>query len=334
MKSTRILRFCRTSGYVLLFVAGLAACDADLQNAPESMSVATRQATEVMPSDVLFIGRVDLDGLKDNTHTVPFGDAGLFTRHLDEEAMARFDDFVSATGLDPESDLTEVYVALEPDGDEKARGYFAAYGDFDREALQAYIDSRLGDALNEESHDGVPVYVAVNDHHQMAFALASETIIVAASGFDAVAAMLDRLRGSGSSASDNAALMERVARAASAGDLWGVAVKPASGHAPEAIDDTDALLGQLWLAVAAAGGGMDVQADELEVRVQLYPADGVSTDDLADLVEGGVALARSQYSLDDSMRAMLEEADVEVEEGYVSVNTSISNTLLEELAAH
>jgi len=317
----------------LLLSVSLSACDAELQDTPESMSLTARGATEVMPGDVLAIGMVDLQSIADNPLTTPFGEAGVFTRHLEGEARARFDDFVSVTGLDPQEDLSEVYAAIEAEGSSE-RVSLAIYGSFDREATEAYINSRLGDALSRSDYAGVPVYSSTNDRGGIAFALASDEMVVASSNVEGVSAMIDRLQGNGESVADNEALMRRIARASSAGDVWGVALKPASVDAPDGSSEVENQLAQLWLAIDAAGGGVDVRSDAMDTRLQFYPAEGVSTADLASLLRGALALARAQEGMNDEQRALLDDAEINAEGDFVSFQVTAPNAVFEGIAKH
>ncbi len=331
------LRLFRLSTFALvpalLLSLSLAACDAELESSPESMSLTARGATEVMPADVLAIGMIDLKSIATNPLTTPFGDAGVLTRHLEGEARARFDDFVAATGLDPQEDLSEVYAAVEAESDVE-RVSLAMYGSFDRDALQAYIENRLGDDLTTREYAGVPVYSNADDNRGIAFALANEDMVVASSDFDGVSAMIDRLQGNGESVADNEDLMRRIARASAAGDVWGVALKPASAPAPDGSSEIENQLGQLWLALDAAGGGIDVQSDAMATRIQFYPSEGVSTDDLASLLRGALSLARAQEGLDEDKRSLLDDAEINAESDYVSFELTAPNTFFEGLAAH
>lgn len=327
-----VTRFFRSAPLALVLALGLSACDAQLQDSPESMSLTARAAVDVMPEDALAVGRIDFRAVAENPLTTPFGEAGFLTRELKGEAEARFNDFTEATGLDPETDLTEVYGAIEA-GTSDERLSLAVYGDFDTEALASYVESRLGSELGTESHAGVTIYRGQQEQG-VAFAFASEDMILVGSDAPTVALMIDRLQGRGTSLADNAALMERIARAASAGDLWGLALKPEGTDAGNPLDELDGELGQLWVAVDAAGGAVTVQPEALETHIQLYPTEGVSADDLASLVRGAIALARGAEGLDDDNRSILDDARVEAEDDYVSVRIETPNTFLQGLARH
>ncbi len=334
MTSLRLFRLSTfTLVSVLLLSLTLSACDAELESSPESMSLTARGATEVMPADVTAIGMIDLKSIATNPLTTPFGDAGILTRHLEGEARARFDDFVLATGLDPQEDLSEVYAAIEAETDQE-RVSLAMYGSFDRDALQAYIESRLGDDLTTRDYAGVPVYTNANDSRGIAFALANEDMVVASSDFEGVSAMIDRLQGNGESIADNEALMQRIARASAAGDVWGVALKPASVGAPDGTSDVESQLARLWLAIDAAGGGVDVRSDAMDARLQFYPSNGVATDDLASLLRGALALARAQEGMNDEQRALLDDAEINAESEYVSFQVTAPNAVFEGIAKH
>lgn len=333
MKTPRLRRNASLA-LTLLLIAGLSACDAELQDSPEAMSLTARGATEVMPEDAIAVGMIDLKSLAANPLTTPFGEAGFFTSHLQGEARARFDDFTAATGLDPETDLSEVYaglVAVEGQNQHPAVN-FAIYGTFDREALQNFVESRLGSDLTQRDYAGVTVFEKAGEHGGIAFALASDQMIVAASGYQDVTAMLDRLQGQGTSIADNKDMMARIARAAAAGDVWGVALKPSEMTAPNGSEAIENQLGRLVTAVQAAGGALDVQPASMATTMQIYPSDGVSADDLASLVRGAIAMARAQDGLDDDKRSMLDDVKVAVERDYVTVRFEAPNAFFESMA--
>jgi hypothetical protein len=306
------MRYFQTVPYLAILCAALVAvgCTDNVKPDDESVSLQTKQATEVLPADVAFAGRADVQALRPNSTLNPFGAGKSPLDRVEGASDARFRDLLDATGLDPKKDIREVY-AVKGSG-EDAPVSMVIYLDYDRERLESYLDEQVAGEMERVEARDVPFYRQTGDGNA-ALALANEEMIVAGSTTPAVTAMLDRLAGQGRSLSQDAAAMELVRRLSSRHDAWLVA-PTLSEHLDEANGSSSGKMGRIGRAVRRAGGGVSAQSDGLRGTLWLVPREGVAASDLAKLVEGAKSAARAKQQ-DNSDMAWLEGVSVDARGG-------------------
>ena len=308
----------------LLLVAG---CETELES-PGEITLQTRSAADVLPADVRLVGMVDLQAVKRNA-LLRDGDAFLLGR-AGGEAGARLDDFIAATGFDPEEDLREVYVALQGEG-VGARPLFVAYADFSRDRLQTYLEDEMGDAFTRADYKGVPVFQSPPDRGNgtMVLALANDNMLVASPDPAEVHAMLDRLSGEGRALKDDEATM-RLIRQAGAGGAWLVA-RGLDREPFASVRDRSGVgeLAQLGRAVQDVAFALDVEPDGLGGDVWMVAAPDVAPGDLASLARGAVAALKVGADLDSEQMDVLDDVRVREAGGDVRVSFRLPNAMLE-----
>lgn len=315
--------------FPLALLLVLAACEAGFDApAVADLSERTRTATDVLPADARYVGKVDFQATRDNALLDPL-QAGPFTLgDVRGEAAARLASFLDATGFDPETDLREIYVALEArDGEEVPS--LAVYAALDRARITAYVDDELGGTFTRSVYRDVPVFTSVEDAtgETMTFALASDDLIVASPAPAAVRAMLDRLADGGRALKDNAPLMQLV-RSAAAGDAWFVAqnisLPAGSGSAP---GDAPGEFEQLGRAVQDVVMSFRTTDAGLDGDVTMTARPGVSADDLARLTKGVVAAMKSAAKTDAGLQ-VLDDVRVRTVGDDVRVQFALDNGTL------
>lgn len=304
---------------VALLALTLAACETEFE-APQELTLQARAATEVLPAGASYLARVNLQAVQEHNHFATVSEDLDFSN-----ADARFQDFFDATGFDPKTDIEEIYVAVEGDG-EDARPSIVAYASYDRDRLQDFIDERLSDEIERTTYQGATIYRSRTDD-DFAFALTAENMLVASADIAKVEAMLDRLAGGGTALAADAEAMALIGRV-SAGDAW-VVVRTFPQANPEA-DASDELSRQamdLYGTINQAAAAFDVDSEEAEMTVFLRAADGVSSDDVADLVRGFVAAMKAQPDIDAAMMKTLDDVDVRSQDGLVRVRARVGDEL-------
>ena len=105
----KALSFC-----LMAFGLILTGCETFLTNfSADDITTQAKNAVDVLPADVVAVGMMNNQDLKENAKTDIFGNGGLMGEEAPAELLARLEDFVEATGFNPEKDLDEVYVAIE-----------------------------------------------------------------------------------------------------------------------------------------------------------------------------------------------------------------------------
>ncbi len=308
-----------------ILLAGLffMGCENQIE-APEAMTLQAKNAVEVLPAGAQFVSMVNLQAMHHNALFDPFNDESV-----SGEFGARVQEFLDATGFDPENDLHEVYVASANMGPD-AQPSIVAYVTFDRDRLQDYIDQRLGETFERDDYKGIPIYRAVEDDHSIIFALAADNMIVASPDEASVEAMLDRLSGTGRALKDDAETMNLIALASSGSNAWAVVcnfdeINTRESQHEDAIGRDMEQIGRALKDVAIA---VTMQEDGVEGTVFMQPKEGVSASDVADLTKGVVALMKAESDIDDEKLRMLDQVHVRTKSGYVQVEFFADNEML------
>lgn len=320
MKSFRLLSLCS------LLIAGglLLGCENQLE-APEAMTLQTKNAVDVLPAGAQLVGMMDLQAMQRNTAFDPFGDLN----NMSDEVGARVQEFIDATGFDPKEDLREVYFAAPALGAD-AQASLVAYVTFDREALQDYVEQRRGELFDRSDYKGVPIYRALRDGRPFAFALASENMIVASPDEAAVGAMLDRLAGIGQALKDNAETMKLIALASSGSSAWTVVrdVADLGAHPSKHQDAVERDVAQIGRALKNVAIAVTMQEDGVAGKVFMQTKDGVAASDVADLTKGVVAAMKAESDIDAEKLRLLDRVRVRTQSDHVQVEFFADNALL------
>ena len=309
----------------------LTGCEPDLQFSAETMSPQAKNAVDVLPANPMFVGMMNTQDLKSNQYTNVFEPGSLINDDMPEEALARFNDFVEATGFDPAEDLSEVYMAIEDPGNgERPEFSVVAYASIEPERLEAYVKEQVGNDLMIRSYRGVDVYEGEDDEHAPSFSFVNDDMMIGASSASVLEAMIDRLEDGGNALNANTSLMELVGHASSGKSGWIVAKKPAEkvNFSRSARNDMGDAAYQMWTALEYVVVAGNVESDGIDSQVFLYPSESVSSDDLASLAKGMVGLMKASPEVDDKTLALLDEIKVNADGDYVRIGMRVDNSLL------
>lgn len=274
-------------------------------------SAQTTDALSVLPADADVYGMTDLAAARESAALeAALGETGLgmVSARGDED----FDAFVRMTGFDPAEDLDRVYVAASERTGKRAA--FVAYGRFDRERIERFVADQDDVRFEAVEVEGLPVYLATSDDGERGgFALVNGEMVLA--GDEAtLMGMIGRLGTSGQTPdAELQALFDRVAFPDGA---WFVA----RGFEGEFQMPEDAPPSAL--AARAADGfvvSMGFGADGIPVRAFLSTRPEASTEDVADVVRGGISAARIGLKDEPSALDVLDGVEVEAEDAGVAV---------------
>lgn len=290
---------------------------------PGELTLQTRNALDVLPADVTVVSMVNVERARASDAFETFTDGGFSMRNMTGEGAARFNDFIEATGFNPEEDLERVYFAArDGDSDEHAPS-FVVYADYDRARLDAYIDDQPDLDLERTTYADTPVYVTRHEgDHEMAFALVNDEMIVAGARAE-VYAMLDRIADGSKGLSTDADIMALVGRAGHPDDMW-LALRDLTTDRAGG-DDAFGQAGRMVQdAVISAG----FQRDGIAVEALGLTREDVHTGDVADLVRGAVATMKMGAKSDRAMLDALDQVDVREVRGGIEVEAFVSQEAL------
>ncbi len=315
-----------------LFVL-ITACEPSLQAFKgASITQQAQNAVDVLPSDVSYVGMLNTQELKENSFTDVMSN-DLLDNNDAEEAMARLEDFIEATGFDPYEDMKEVYVAMdEVDSNGKPQVSVVAYASIDPELLTTYVQEEVGNELTLRSYRGVDVF-EIDEDGAPSFSFVNEDMMLAASTSGLLENMIDRLEGEGSSLSDNSEMMGLVSQATAGQSAWMIAKKPEDGNfrSSNAANDLQEQAEQIWMAIDYAVMALNIESDGLDGQVFFYPNENVSADDLSSLMNGMVALAKINPDLEDKALDMLDDIRAKSSGDHVQIGMFVENEMLEEI---
>jgi len=301
----------------------------DAVDAPD-LTPETKTASAVLPPDARFTVMVDLESLRENGPEKMRDALSLSSLDGASEKSARVKDFLASTGMDPEEDLSRMYLAMSDVGDKEAP-HFVVYGTFDRDRVQNALRSSYGKNLTETSQNGVTVFTAQSgaSDEAMSFAVINEDMVVGASTPDRVASMIQR-RGDGAQSTQSG--NEELLRAASQGrSVWFVTrnlnIPDLEKGARE--NETARDLGMLSRAVRDVAGSLSFEADgTMTGEMWLVPNDDAAAEDVADVARGLLATAKQQ-SQEKDLSQVLDEMTIGTEGGRVSISFSAPTSLLD-----
>jgi hypothetical protein len=304
----------------LLFAVG---CES--VQSPGELTLQTRSALDVLPGDVTMVSMVNVERARASEAFDAFTHGGFSMQQMTGEGAARFNDFIEATGFNPEEDIERVYFAARTNEDDAAPA-FVVYADYDRSRLDAYIDDQPDLELERSTYADAPVYLTQKNDEEMAFALVNNDMIVAGSRAE-VYAMLDRLADGSKGLSGNAAMMALVERASHPDDMWMALRDLPTDHA-NASDDAFQQAGRMMEnAVLSAG----FQQDGVAIKALGLTRADVDTRDVADLVRGAVATMKMGAKSNQATLETLDRVDVREVRGGVEVETFVSQEALREM---
>ena len=319
---------------VLILSVGVVACTDTPIAHQQAMTLQARQATEVLPPDVRFVGMTNVQAMRENETLDVFSEGLPLGHHADGEAAARLQSFLDATGFDLERDLREVYVAVpsHPDGPPS----IVIYAQYDRDRLETFVEEELDSELTRGTYRGMPVYHGTRSGHEAAFALANENMLVASPSLEQVHTMLDRMAGNGDALKDAPATMRLVERVAGGHDGWFIVRRVSDerarpSRAPEDASGLHRQMKQAGNAVGDVAVGIDARAGDVRGTAWLFPASNVDPGDLTDLTKGIIAAMRSQPDLSDAHRRVLDDIEVRQVDGAAHVSGRLDNEVIASL---
>ena len=287
-------------------------------------SAQTTDALALLPADAQMMGMMNLRAASESGALAAVtGQAGLGM--VSGDGSADFDAFVRMTGFDPDADLDRVYVAgTEGPGDGPGRMAFVAYGRFDRDRIEQYLAERPEADLTVAQVDGVPVYTMADDGGRRGgFALVNDQMVIA--GDEAtLTAMLGRLGTQRAAAdADLQALLDRVAYPDGA---WFVARGLADRTA--GIPDSAPPSAQAMRAAEGMVLSMDFRTDGVPVTAFIRAQAGADTDDLADVVRGGLSATKVGLKDQPAVFDVVDQVAVEAERDGVQIEGFLTPAFL------
>lgn len=314
-----------------VFVLALVLTGCENVQAPAELTLQTRDALDVLPAGVQTAGMIDLDHARASDAFAILNDGGFSMTNAGGEHAARFDDFVAATGFDPDEDLHRVYFGLSEDLAGEATPHYVVYADYDRARLDAYIERQDDLQLERSDYADAPVYVTSKNGHEMAFALVNDDMIVASSRAG-VYAMLDRISSGGQGLGGDAEMMALIRQAGHPDDAW-AAVRNLSEHALPAANDDHAAFGQASRMMDDVVMSVAFEDDGLEIHAVGVPRAGTDPADVADLVRGSVSAMKMNVDSGDALFDVLDRARVEERRDGVEVRAFLTDAALRAMRA-
>ena len=321
---SRTARIALLGAFGALLIAGLAlvsGCSDSVAAPGIGSSAQTTDALAVLPRDADVYGMTNLAEARDSQAlSAALGGTGLGM--VSGNGSADFDEFMRLTGFDPNEDLDRVYVAAR-EGQPK-RAAFVAYGRFDRQRIEQYVADQTEVAFEVSDIDGVPVYLTTSeDGERGGFALANNEMVLA--GDEATLADMIRRLGTtvGTPDAELQALLDRVHYPDGA---WFVA----RGFDRAGLQVPDDAPPSAMAARAAEGFvvSMSFEGDGIPVRAFLKTKPEASTDDVADVVRGGISAARIGMKDQPSALDVLDRVEVEAEGEGVRVEGFLTTAFL------
>jgi hypothetical protein len=280
-------------------------------------------------------GPAELRDLPANATLVAYADVHSVMQSRFRQEMLRFEpdeagrrSFQEKTGIDVERDIDHVVACLTPAGDpHDSTGLVLARGTFDQQKIAALIQGQGG---RTEDYDGHRIFVHDPEGgHGQALALAFvEPGLVAVGSLPLVKASLDLRSGHGANITSNDDLMKLI-RENDHGTAWAVGrfdELRARTQLPEQVARQIPPI--TWFSV---DGHID---DGVSGTVKAETRDQQSADNLRQVVQGFVALARMQVSSQPDLQSVLQSVQLGGAGRTVSLSFAVPAQVLDRLPGH
>lgn len=231
----------------------------------------------------------------------------------------RADDFEARTGISVERDIERVVASFVP-GDEDGRPLVVARGRFDEARIEALILEQGGEV---ETYGSERLFVAGDEDDPLAIAFVEPGVAVAGS-VTAVRRAIDTRASAAASVTENEELM-RLVREMQQGTAWAVGRFDAVARERLPEDVSARLPAISWFAASGRING------GLEGSVRAEASTEQAAEDLRQVIQGFVALARLQSGNNPQMVGLLNTLQLGGQGRTVSLSFSLPPELVERL---
>ena len=316
----------RSTFIMLILAAGLvsAGCESQFQSTGEDISLQAKHAVEVLPVNPMFVAMANVEDLADSEW---FDMMGI---DFEGEEYAEVRQLMEETGFDPMEDIREVYFAVEQSEAGKPAGVsVAAYAANDPARMKAYIEERIADEVILSTYRGVDVFMIDAGRDTPGFSFVNEDMILMASKGYLLEGMIDRLIDEGGALNTNTALMNRIARASIGKSGWMIADKPMEEINARPSTGLEENLVQMWSAMDHMIVALNVEDNEVDSQVFLYPNESISAGDLASLTKGVRSALRAQVQEEEEAMKRLDEIKISSTRDHVRVQFAVDREFVE-----
>ncbi len=205
-------RFIATVGLVLFLTAFLLQCGKE-KIAP--VPVSQNKQLELLPATSVAVGYINFQSFTKS----PFRDLLKENHYGGKHNSKDYEEFIKATGIDPEEDVKEAYFALVPRLDEhEANGLVVLRGNFDVDKIRDFIKKK--DEKNEVKTENYRDYqLFIPGDKKFGFAFADKHFLVGGN-LRLAKAWLDKKDGRDTSTSDLAALRASIQQVKYKDGMW------------------------------------------------------------------------------------------------------------------
>ncbi|NIR47701.1 hypothetical protein GWO43_04515 [candidate division KSB1 bacterium] len=179
----------------------------------------------ILPQETNFVLYANIEAMRNSQFSQEVG--GDFGHKFREEWREErdFQEFVEATGLDPNKDIYEVWVSalgIHDDYGEEDRGGAILRGNFDRERIVDYVKTEKRREIREVSYRDYDIFIGEKENdEEFAFTFLSDEIILGGNE-PWLRTVLDLSENGGQNLMDNPVMTEYINDIPRKEHLWGV----------------------------------------------------------------------------------------------------------------
>ncbi len=313
---------------VLALAVGLAGTGCESGIPRNDPSAETLEAIRILPDHARVVGMVDFQAMAQNESTAPFSGGPLSLEHLSGEHEARFREFISLTGFDPEADLDRAFFAFDDNAPES--GVALAYASYDVDGTAEFVRNNVPGGAQESTYRDTPVFF-IEDDDKAAMALVGGTMVIVTSNIDGLHAAIDRALGDSGGLEGNQRIMELVNRVSHLPSWF---VVTGIEDADDVDDDFPASMA-FATAISDAAIGFDASASALSALGFVTPRENVSAQDLANLLKGSVASLKltDGYRDEPGLQSLVDGVEIERSGNVVRIEALVTNEVLTKMAS-
>lgn len=339
--------FSLTSWIGLVLLLGfLAGCGPDAPTPDDD----TLDALSVFPEEVQSVSMVNLQHLKDDAGVSFFGDRGIQLTLLDSDVVfdplsreqrADLDAFIEASGFDPDTDLSAVYIGAAPMDDVSGldKPLLVMNATFERDRLAASLHDASDLVTPVDTESDIPVFAigtneANGDASNRHIALLDNRRIAVGDAGD-LNALLERIDTNTGGFEASEEDRELIGYASAQGSAWSVwlTLPEEMGELSAEVDDDAKEWQQRMARIATvtrqAGLGMTLTSEDVQARLTLVADDNAR--DVRRLLSGIASGAQSYDQLSEEQRTLVENIAINDEGRFVHIDLNTTQRALAEL---
>jgi hypothetical protein len=311
-------------GLSLLMVLAIFTCCGKKASTPQAGSASAEDMLSFIPHDANGVFFVDVNRAMQTE---------LVNNIIKEdENYAKYQEFIAATGIDPQKDLYFVTAAIFKDISEDSEGAAVINLKYDKEAIKTLLMAKAEEEqkeLLEEDYNGVSLFSWEEGAKEMVISFLDDSNIIAGNTFG-VKSIMDVIQKKKENVFTNERLNALLKDANKEAMLWGTML--ISSEAVDKVKSGNPMLNNLE-GINAASMYFDYKNRNLMTEIKLMSEDAEKNKQVAEMLTGIKALGAMMAAEKPLIGELMGKIEITSGEDHVKLFASIPEEMLDQLKA-